>query len=194
MPEKNRCRHLSICSVKWAVNGPFVCALFSRFFVHRNRCELCRSLAHKVRTSSKYVIRISNCGLEVLLSSIYQGSKNYGRQVSLATKFCTAAPTNFGFSVWNLFHVITLAFRFLEISYTISLYPLYCSWGSSCVSFIQTQWLSHVLTYLNWNGHSCSESRNLHGSIFFSFFFWIDVFRLTIDYPFDGSYPAVLSL
>ena len=132
MSEKNRCRHLSICSIKWAVNGPFVCALCSRFFVHRNRCELCRSMAHTVRTSIMYVITLSNCDLEVLISSIYQGFKNYGRQVFVATKFCTVAPSICEFSVWNLFHVTTLAFRFLEILCTPSLYPLYFSWGSNC--------------------------------------------------------------
>jgi hypothetical protein len=42
-----------------------------------------------------------------------QGRTNPGRQVAVATKFCTVIPSICGSSVWNFFHVTLLAPRIL---------------------------------------------------------------------------------
>jgi len=50
----------------------YICRVFP-IFVHRNRCEPCRSLVHTTRTSIRYVIRLSNCGLKVLYKFLIPG-------------------------------------------------------------------------------------------------------------------------
>jgi len=170
MSEKNRFRHLSICSVKWAVNGPFVCALCSRFLFTEIDANPTAAWRTRRELASGTLLGFRNALWKFYKSSLYQGLTNFGRQVSFATKFCTVAPSTCGFSIWNMLHVINQAFRFLEISCITSFYTLYCSWGNNCVSVIQTKWLSHVLTDLNWKGHSCPDSRNLYGSLFLHFY------------------------
>jgi len=172
MSEKTRFRHVSICSVKWAVNGPFIYAVCSRFLFTEIDVNPAAAWCTQQELASGTLLGFRTAVWKFYISSLYQGLTNYGRQVCVAPKFCTVAPISCGFSVWNLFHVTTLAFRFLEISCTPSLYPLYCSWGSNCVSFIQTQWLSHVLTDLNWRGHSCPDSRNLYGTFLHFYMDW----------------------
>jgi hypothetical protein len=49
----------------------------------------------------------------LILYSSHQGCTNAGREVALATNFCTVAPNTCGFSVWTLLHVALLAPRIL---------------------------------------------------------------------------------
>jgi hypothetical protein len=76
----------------------YICRVFP-IFVHRNRCEPCRSLVHTTRTSIRYVIRFRTAVWKCYISSLYQGLTNYGRQVCVAPKFCTVAPISCGFTV-----------------------------------------------------------------------------------------------
>jgi len=146
MSEKNRFRLLSICSVKWAVNGPFVCALCTRLLFTEIDANTTAAWCTRRELASGTLLGLRTAVWKFYKSSLYQGLTNFGRLVSVVTKFCTVAPSSFGFSVWNLLHVLTLAFRFLEISCTTSLYTLYCSWGSSRVSVIHTHWVMSWLT------------------------------------------------